>query len=112
MKYRVLFHLDEIEKAPLVLRNINNLLVDLGEDEVEAKLVANSEGAKALFKTSPLADQVKKLAEKGVRFAVCAITISRMNLEKDDFPDSVEIVSSGTGELVRRQSEGWAYIKP
>jgi len=112
MKYRILFHMDEAEKAPLVLGNIKNLLADLGESEVEAKLVANSEGAKALFKTGPHADRVKKLAEKGVCFAVCAKTLSRMGLTKDDFPDSFEVVSSGMGELARRQSEGWGYVKP
>ena len=104
--------MDEAEKAPLVLGNIKNLLADLGESEVEAKLVANSEGAKALFKTGPHADRVKTLAEKGVHFAVCAKTLSRMGLTKDDFPDSFEVVSSGMGELARRQSEGWGYVKP
>ena len=112
MTYRVLFHLDEIEKAPLVLGNIRNVLADLGEGEVEAELVANFEGVKALLKTGPNADRVKKLAGKGVRFAVCANTLRGMDLREDDFPEPVEIVSSGMGELVRRQAEGWAYIKP
>ena len=112
MIYRVLFHLDEIEKAPLVFGNIRNVLADLGEGEVEAELVANFEGAKALLKTGPNADRVKTLAGKGVRFAVCANTLRGMDLGEDDFPEPVEIVSSGMGELVRRQAEGWAYIKP
>ncbi len=56
-----------------VFRNIENLLSDLGENNVEVELVANGGGVKALV-TSPdsHAAQIDPLAAKGVRFAACA----------------------------------------
>jgi intracellular sulfur oxidation DsrE/DsrF family protein len=35
-----------------------------------------------------------------------------MGFTQEDFLDPVEVVSSGAGELVRRQAEGWAYVRP
>jgi intracellular sulfur oxidation DsrE/DsrF family protein len=30
---------------------------------------------------------------------------------RDDFPQSVEVVPSGVGENVRKQAEGYAYLR-
>lgn len=112
-KYRVVFHIDECNKGHLVLKNIENLIADLGENNVEVELLANSEGIAVLFKTPSLhSEQVERLASKGVRFAACANTLRGMNLTKDALFDSVEIVSSGVGELVKKQTLRWAYIRP
>ena len=113
-KYRVLFHIDESvqSKWAMVLRNIENLLEDIGEN-LEVKLVANAEGIALLYKMpNPFHEKIAQLAEKGVRFAVCANSLRQQNLTEDFLLDLAEIVPSGVGEIVRRQSEGWAYIKP
>ena len=54
-KYRVVFHLDEPSKgrAGQVFRNIENLLDDLGENNVEVELVANGGGVKTLLVNGP-----------------------------------------------------------
>ena len=111
-KYKAIFHLNESDRAKLTLGNIRNLLQDLGESEVEVELLANSDGVKALLKTGSFEKVVTKLKDQGVRFAVCSKTLEFMNLTKEAFLEPVEVVSSGSGELVRRQAEGWAYIKP
>lgn len=43
-RYRAIFHLAEKDRASLALNNIRNLLAELGDDQVEAELLANSEG--------------------------------------------------------------------
>lgn len=50
-KYRVVFHLDEPSKgrADEVLRNIENLLDDPGENNVEVDLVANGGGVNVIL---------------------------------------------------------------
>ena len=112
-KYRVVFHIDECNKGYLVLKNIENLIADLGEDNVEVELLANSEGIAVLFKTPGLhKEQIERLVVKGVRFAACANTLRQMGLTKDALFDPVEIVSSGVGELVKKQTLRWAYIRP
>jgi len=114
-KYHVVFHLDEHSKgrADQVLRNIENLLADLGEDNVEVELVANGGGVKELVKgTDSHADQVAKLVVLGVRFVVCAHSLKMMDINKESLLESVDVVSAGVGELVKKQAQGWAYIKP
>jgi len=111
-KYRVVFHLTEIEKANLALNNVRNLLADLGEDQVDAELVTNSEGVKALLKTGPYGEKVDELAKKGVRFILCSKSLRAMGLEREEFFDHAEVVPSGTGELVKKQTEGWVYVRP
>jgi intracellular sulfur oxidation DsrE/DsrF family protein len=114
-KYRVVFHLDEPSKsrADQVFGNIENLLADLGESNVEVELVANSGGVKALVKgPASRAEQVQRLAAKGVLFAACAHSLGRLEITRDALMEPVEVVSSGVGELVKKQAEGWAYIRP
>lgn len=114
-QYRVVFHLDEPRKgrADQVFRNIENLLDDLGENNVEVELVANGGGVKAFVKgPDSHAEQVERLAAKGVHFAACAHSLSQLEIARDTLLESVEVVSSGVGELVRKQAEGWAYIRP
>ena len=114
-KFRVIFHLDEPSKgrADQVFRNIENLLADLGENNVEVELVANGGGVKALVKgPDSHAEQVEPLAAKGVRFTACAHSLSQLEISRDALLESVAVVSSGVGELVKKQAEGWAYIRP
>ena len=114
-KYRVVFHLDESSKgrADQVLRNIANLLDDLGEDNVEVELLANGGGVKALIKgPDSYAEQVTQLVTKGVLLAACAHSLSQLEIASDTLLESVKVVSSGVGELVKKQMDGWAYIRP
>lgn len=114
-KYKAVFHVDEGLKArgDLVLTNIENLIADLGQNNVEIELVANGEGIIALLKTPNLhGEQVQRLGAKGVRFVACANTMRQMGLTKEALLAPVEIVPSGVGELVKKQTQGWAYIRP
>ncbi|MGC9514769.1 DsrE family protein [Methanocrinis sp.] len=111
-RYRAVFHLTEIERANLALNNVNNLLAELGEDQVDIELVTNSEGIKALLKAGPYRDKVGDLAAKGVRFVLCSKSLRALKMKEEEFITIAEVVPSGTGELVKRQTEGWAYVRP
>jgi hypothetical protein len=114
-KYKVLFHIDEAAKgrADLVLHNIDNLISDLGQENVEVELVANSEGVTAFLKMPDLhGAMVERLAAKGVRFIACENSLRQFHLAKDALLEQVEVVPSGVGELARKEAEGWSYIRP
>ncbi|MGB3944342.1 MAG: DsrE family protein [Methanothrix sp.] len=111
-KYRAVIHLTEMERASLALNNVANLLSDLGEDETEVEVVANSEGTRALSKAGPFVERIGELAGRGTRFVVCARSLAALGMRQEEFVDDVEVVPSGTGELVKRQTEGWAYVRP
>lgn len=110
--YRVLFHLNDEGKVEETLTNIENLLNDIEED-IEVELVIHSKGVYP-FKKDKNAHRIKvqKLLDKDVKISLCSNTLHDLHLELEDFIPGVTIVSSGVGEIVRRQKEGWLYIKP
>lgn len=113
--YRVVFHLDEAEKAQvqLVLNNIKNLIVDVGRKSVEIELVANGPGVLALLKTPNLhGEDVDRLAGLGVRFLACANSMDVRGVSEETLLDAVEVVPAGITVLVKRQAQGWAYVRP
>lgn len=112
-KYQVIFHIDEIEKSKLVLGNINNLINDLGEENLEVELLANSEAVKLmLIDSNEFTGPLNKLKQKNITFAACANSLRQMNLDKELLFDFCIVVPSGVGELVVKQTSGYAYIKP
>lgn len=113
--YKVIFHIDEPAKgrADQVLANISNLLDDMGENNVEVELLANGGGVRALVKgPESQADQIDTLARKGVRFVACQNSLDHLNIPRAELLDLVEVVPAGVSELVKKQIDGWAYIRP
>jgi len=111
--YKVIFHVNEINKTKLALNNIKNLIVDLGEESLQVELLANSDGVNMLLKTAvQYEDLIKELHSKKVTFAACANAMKAMGIAKESLFDFAIVVPSGVGELVKKQSEGYAYIKP
>lgn len=110
VRYRALFHLAEAEKTGAVLQAVRNLRVEMG-DEVDVEVVAQGDGIRAFLLMGPYMDDIRQMNEEGVRFAACANSIRAMMFSRDDFPRSVEVVPSGVGEIVRRQGDGYAYLR-
>jgi intracellular sulfur oxidation DsrE/DsrF family protein len=54
---------------------------------------------------------VAKLQAAGVVFGVCARTCARKGIKPGDLLPGVSTVDSGVAHIVRRQEEGWSYLK-
>jgi intracellular sulfur oxidation DsrE/DsrF family protein len=112
-KYKVVFHVDYLARIDLAIENVENLLADLGESNVEVELVANFEAITLLSKASnKYKTKIAELAAKGVVFAACANAMAAHNLIKDDMLEVAIVVPSAVGELIKKQAQGWAYIRP
>jgi len=113
-KYRVIFQLNEDEplRINMVLNNIRNLIADLGGENLEIELVGYSSGVRLFLNSSEYAEIIDNLMFSGVKFVACANTINAMGIKTARLVKGVEVVSSGIGELVRKQSQGWIYIRP
>lgn len=112
-EYKVVFHIDEQVKADLALHNISNLITDIGRENLEIELVANSDAVKVLLRsTNEFGPMLKELAEKKVVFCACANAMRNLGIRKDELLDFVTVVSSGVGEIVKKQAASWAYISP
>lgn len=113
--YRAIYQLDNsdpkiIEKT---IRNINNALNDPRlKGKVKIELIAFSGGTEAYLIGSKYKDDLKSLIEKGVIVAQCENSLRERKITRDNLYDFIAVVPSGNGELIIRQAEGWAVVKP
>ena len=85
--------------------------------KVMVEILTNGRGLKLLRSdTTPFAHRIQHMQQKyeTVRFAACGKTIQRLKLEQglevDLLPDTV-VVPSAISEIMKRQLEGWTYIR-
>ena len=113
---KVVFHLDVDEENRLVmaLNNMDNLLKAIPETEAAICLVANG-SAVGLFARERAAAHSLRVAElvgKGVRFLMCGNSLGNLNLDPGAMLSGCEVIKAGIVELIQRQADGYAYIKP
>jgi intracellular sulfur oxidation DsrE/DsrF family protein len=109
----VVVHLDEADpgKHEAVLGNIANLLAELGEATV-IELVVHGPGLAAALSGSPHAAETRRLIGRGVSVAACGNTMRREGVRPDRLIEGVSVVPAGLAQIVRRQRDGWAYVRP
>jgi len=91
---------------------IDKVLTEIGEKNLKIVVVAYEDGIHALTQNSRTSTMLTKLANKGVTFKACKISMNAWELTEDDFPLEVEFVSAGAPEMIRRQLAGYKYWKP
>jgi intracellular sulfur oxidation DsrE/DsrF family protein len=111
--YRVVFDLtsrDTINQQA-VIREIG--LIRNANPEAQLEVVIYGQGLDlAVRGRSAQESAVQKLISDGkARFKVCAMTMKRNNIDKDQLVAGVEVVPDGIYEILSKQREGWGYIK-
>lgn len=115
---KIIFHIDEPNKWPMVLENLKNVLNNAKEKNVEYQLevLAHSMAVfqlrELIARNTHLLDQFIENAEAGVVFAVCNNSLNKFNIAKDELFSFCKIVPAGVIELAEKQTEGYVYIKP
>lgn len=112
--YKVVFHIDEMEKWDLLLANLENLINGFDE-EIIVKVVANSVAVNYLNSTSNLKQKVEKLEEltkRKIEFLACENALKGQNINKENLFEFVQTTPAGVVELTKLQHDGFSYIKP
>lgn len=111
---KVIFHIDEIIKWKLLLKNVSNLLNAIENEKFFIEVLANSEAVKYydINQDSDADLTMASLNEKGVQFVACNNALQAYDIEKSNIIHFVDIVPVGIYELVKKQNEGYVYIKP
>lgn len=112
--WRVVIHVDEAgpDRQRLALGNVANLLHERGPEAVTVEVVTNGPGIGAVVSSSPVAVEVGRLLAQGVTVLACANSLRSQGVLPGDLLAGVAVVPSGISHLVRRQVEGWAYVRP
>lgn len=110
---KAVFHIDEIEKWNLLISNVQNLLKALTESMFEIEIVANAAAVKGyLIKDSNFTNELTELSTRGIKICACKNALNGLNIKQDEIFEFVKIVPVGVKELIDKQNDGFAYIKP
>jgi uncharacterized protein len=115
--HKVVFEvaMDGAEKWQGALRNVENTRKELGAG-TKIEVVTHGKGvgmllAKTSAENAELKAKLEQLHTGGVVFAACENTMRREKLEKKDLVGLSTTVPSGVSEVIRKQADGYAYIK-
>jgi intracellular sulfur oxidation DsrE/DsrF family protein len=103
---------DDARKWNAVLGNIHNIQVELGEKNVAIAVVAIGPGLGMLLADSLAANRVQDAMAAGVEFLACGNSVKAQNIALDDLTAGTKVTTSGYVELMHRQQQGWAYLRP
>ena len=99
-------------KWNLALNNAKNIQTDLGAANVDIEVVAYGPGIGMLKADSVVGNRVDEALAAGVKVLACENTMRNQKLVKDDMLGKVGYVASGVVEIMQKQQQGWAYIRP
>lgn len=111
---KVVFQVSDADagKWNLALNNAKNVQQKYGASKVQIEIVAYGPGISMLKDDSTASNRVAEAVQSGIEIVACENTMKAQKLTKADMNKSVGYVSAGVVELMKRQSEGWAYIRP
>ena len=95
----------------MILNNMQNLRDGVGGEPVEIELVAYGPGINMLKSDSPVKQRIAEAMKSGVKVNGCQNTMNGMKLTPADMLPEIGYVPSGVVEVMRRQQQGWAYIR-
>ena len=111
---RVVVQVSEADPARwnLALNNVQNLRDELGADKVAIEIVAYGPGIGMLKFDAPTNSRVSDAIKSGVAVQACENTMRNQRLVRSDMHPGVSYVPAGVVQIIRRQQEGWAYLRP
>jgi len=100
------------KKWALALNNAKNVQTDLGKANVEIELVAYGPGLGMLKMDSEVGNRVAEAMNDGVKVIACENTMTNNKIAKEDMLPKIGYVKAGVVEIMQRQQQGWAYLRP
>ena len=113
-KERVVFQVSDNDPAKwnLALNNAKNVQADLGKNNVQIEIVAYGPGLAMLKAESPVAARLAGAMDDSVGLIACTNTMTNTKVRKDEMYAGISYVDAGVTHIMKRQREGWAYIRP
>ena len=99
-------------KWNLALNNAKNVQDDLGAANVDIEIVAYGPGISMLKLESPTGSRIAEAMKANIKIVACENTMHGQKLTKDDMLGGIGYVNAGVVEIMKKQSEGWAYLRP
>ena len=113
-RHRILFQVtsEGDEHWAGVLNNVENVRKAFGPEHTQVAVIVHSKGlGMVIAANNQHADHMRTPADGGVAFVACENTMARQKVTKDQLLPFVSTVDSGIAEIVRKQEQGWSYVR-
>ncbi|MGE5638565.1 MAG: hypothetical protein ACM30H_00585 [Clostridia bacterium] len=113
-RYKVVLQVSDADpgKWNLALNNARNIQQDLGKGNVDIEVVAYGPGLAMLKADSKIADRLAQALDSSVGLLACENTMKNTHVTKADMYNGIAYVDAGVVHIMKRQREGWQYIRP
>lgn len=103
---------DGEENWNALLGQVENLRKGFAPEKVEIEIVVHGNATGfVLAKNAPVSERIQKIEAAGTTVAYCSNTQKKNNVKAEELTPGVTIIPSGIVHVIKRQEEGWAYIK-
>ena len=107
---KIVYHLNEMEKATIVISSIREILKTYPDAEIIA--VIHGPAIIRLAKSDGLMNEFKDLLESGVEIGACNTSILKSSLRPGLMVEGVTLLSQGgVQKIIELQQLGYIYIK-
>jgi len=113
-KQRVVIQVSDNDPAKwtLALNNARNIQAELGKDNVQIEIVAYGPGLAMLKAESKVAAGLAGALDDNIGLIACENTMQNTKVTRDEMYGGIAYVQAGVTHIMKRQREGWAYIRP
>ncbi len=103
---------NDYNKWTLTLHNARNAQTDLGAENIDLEIVVYGPGIGMLKADSPVEARVAEALKAGVKIVACQNTMKGQKLVPADMLPNIGYVPAGVVELIQKQQQGYAYVRP
>jgi uncharacterized protein len=103
---------NDSNKWTLTLHNAHNAQAELGAENIDLEIVVYEPGIGMLKADSPAETQVAEALKAGIKIVACKNTKKGQKLVPADMLSGIGYVAAGVVELIQKQQQGYAYIRP
>lgn len=94
----------------MLVRQLGNVLNAAPNSKVE--VVCHSQGIDILRSNLTVVyPKIKELTAKGIQFVGCENTLRERKIAREEIIPEATFVKAGIMEIVKKQEEGWSYIR-
>ncbi|MCL4471591.1 MAG: DsrE family protein [Gammaproteobacteria bacterium] len=103
---------DDPQKWYLTLSNAKNVQQALGKENVQIEVLVWGPGLNMVVLETEMANEIDEAVARGVKIIACENTMIGRRLTRADMHPSISYVKTGVLYLMKRERQGWAYVRP
>jgi intracellular sulfur oxidation DsrE/DsrF family protein len=113
-RQKLLIQMSEADPAKwnMALNNAKNVQDELGAANVDIEIVAFGPGIHMIKFDSAANSRVSEAMKAGIAIVACENTLRNLKISKSDIIAGASYVPAGVVQIMRRQGEGWSYVRP